>query len=94
MISVTHLQKNLNRLFHLASSEGIEFKVKHGGSKKVYLLSLQPLVEEYKASHWILRKRLANRKKGVAISMKLCEVCGYVKAASICINNSCPSNKG
>ncbi|CAB4176610.1 hypothetical protein UFOVP1522_39 [uncultured Caudovirales phage] len=90
MLSLRHLQRNLSKMFHLASADAISLNVYHLG--RVFVMTIEPTNEHYTQKRRNKSILEAREKAKIAVPLRDCELCAGVKVGDICLNRRCPSN--
>jgi len=91
MLTLSHLNKHLFRLFALAESSGLTIEVRN--KNRAYVVTIIPTGEHLEKNLWRKERKLANRKKAVAVPLSLCPTCNSLMASTICLNKKCNTNK-
>lgn len=89
MLSLTHLQANLFKLFKLAKNDGLQIQVHY--HQIVYVITIERTLIPYKPRRW--HRTMKQIKRGVSIDMKDCPDCSGVMVGGICTNPECPNSK-
>jgi hypothetical protein len=89
MISLTTLRNHLDKIFILASPDGMEFYLKYQPKRRVYKITITLTNIPYPRKQWAMAKRMRVKKTKVDMSLQECPNCYAPMVAGVCMHRGC-----